>query len=161
MEITSITVANEIMRFAKKERLCQFTPMHLNKLTYILYGFCLIKLKRKMFWDRIEAWKYGPMIVDLYHATKHFGRDTIPLDFIRDEPSGLEDDEQSLLEDVVRKLAHHGPIRLANAISKDDSAWAKILEDGEWLIPNKTRPLIRDDLILDEFKGFMVNQEAK
>lgn len=50
------------------------TPIKLIKLVYIAYGWVLALLNRRLFGERIEAWKHGPVIPSLYHEFKHFGK---------------------------------------------------------------------------------------
>lgn len=49
------------------------TPMKLLKLVYIAHGWNLAVFDAPLIDDRIEAWEYGPVIPDLYHAIKKFG----------------------------------------------------------------------------------------
>ena len=53
------------------------TPMHVNKLAYISHGFTLALEDQPLFSDRVEAWKYGPVIPTIYHELKWFGRNPI------------------------------------------------------------------------------------
>ncbi|RNJ77780.1 MAG: DUF4065 domain-containing protein [Nitrosopumilus sp. D6] len=50
-----------------------FTPMHVLKLTYISHGYVLAIRNEPLFNDRIEAWKYGPVIPSLYNTLKEYG----------------------------------------------------------------------------------------
>ena len=49
------------------------TPLQIIKLAYISHGFTLALLKRPLISNRIEAWKYGPVIPAIYHLLKHNG----------------------------------------------------------------------------------------
>ncbi|MXY61714.1 MAG: DUF4065 domain-containing protein [Cenarchaeum sp. SB0665_bin_23] len=51
----------------------KFTPFHLIKLVFISHGRTLAALKKPLIWDRIEAWRYGPVIPVLYHELKLWG----------------------------------------------------------------------------------------
>ena len=69
---TASHVANYFLRRAKAERR-RITHLQLQKLVYIAYGWCWEILGHQLFRDRIEAWKYGPVIPNLYHEFKHCG----------------------------------------------------------------------------------------
>lgn len=51
----------------------KFTPFHLIKMVFISHGRTLAALKKPLIRDRIEAWKYGPVIPILYHELKLWG----------------------------------------------------------------------------------------
>lgn len=51
----------------------QLTPMQVNKLSYLSYGFVLAIKNEKLFNDKVEAWRYGPVIPSIYHNLKHYG----------------------------------------------------------------------------------------
>ena len=53
------------------------TPMQVLKLTYISEGYSLAIDKERLFGDRIEAWKYGPVIPVLYHQLKKYGNNHV------------------------------------------------------------------------------------
>lgn len=73
-----LTVADAILKIAKSKGV-SLTPMQLMKLVYIAHGWSLGLRGIDLFRNRIEAWQYGPVMPDLYHATKQFGRNPIPL----------------------------------------------------------------------------------
>ena len=54
-----------------------FTPLQINRLTYICHGWTLASLDRPLIdnsSEQIQAWKYGPVVVGVYHLLKPFGR---------------------------------------------------------------------------------------
>ncbi|MDA8002988.1 MAG: DUF4065 domain-containing protein [Alphaproteobacteria bacterium] len=51
----------------------KFTPLQIGKLVYISHGYTLALENRRLVRDRIEAWKYGPVVPAIYHALKHNG----------------------------------------------------------------------------------------
>lgn len=51
----------------------RFTQFHLIKMVFISHGRTLAALGRPLIRDRIEAWRYGPVIPVLYHELKMWG----------------------------------------------------------------------------------------
>ncbi len=49
------------------------TPMQVNKLAYISHGFTLAFEDAPLFSDKVEAWRWGPVIPSIYHELKHYG----------------------------------------------------------------------------------------
>lgn len=125
---TAIKVADEILKIAKAEGRT-LTPLQLMKLVYISYGWHLAIRGRELFGNRIEAWKYGPVIPDLYRATKQFGRNPIPLDLI-DDASSIDPDTQSFLLDVYSKYGRLDGIALSSLTHQSGTPWDQVYEDG-------------------------------
>lgn len=69
-------VANTVLFRAKKEGMAM-SPMKLQKLVYFLYAEYLYSAKDHLFAERFEAWKYGPVLDDIYQAFKDYGASRI------------------------------------------------------------------------------------
>lgn len=54
-------------------------PMKLQKLIYFAHGWHLAIHGEPLIDERIEAWRYGPVVPSIYHAVKHHG--ARPIDF--------------------------------------------------------------------------------
>ena len=141
-----VDVADEILRLAK-QRGRPLTPLQLVKLAYIAQGWSLAVRNRSLFNERIEAWKYGPVIPDLYHATKKYGRDPIPFDLIEDNRRSVDDETSRFLDDVVEKYSHLSGWALSSLTHRTGSPWQKVFEDGVFGIE---RP---EGLIRDHYRG--------
>lgn len=92
-------VANEFLLRGQRESR-PITPLQLQKLTYITYGWYLGVTGEKLFDESVEAWDHGPVIPSLFHEFKKFGREPITrlahtakdLGFDASEPFIREDD---------------------------------------------------------------------
>ena len=69
-------VANTILFRAKNEEMA-VSPMKLQKLVYFLYAEYLYNENDHLFAERFEAWKYGPVLDDIYQAFKEYGASRI------------------------------------------------------------------------------------
>lgn len=56
------------------------TNLKLQKLLYYIQVGHLKQFKRLAFNNTIEAWKYGPVIPDVYYSYNGYGRDIITID---------------------------------------------------------------------------------
>ncbi len=145
----AITVADEILRLAKKAGKF-LTPLQLMKLVYISHGWSLAIRNVDLFPDRIEAWKYGPVIPDLYQATKHFGRNAIPFSAIDDEkPHSVDDATLNFLGEVFKQYGHLTGIQLSNLTHKSGTPWSQVYEEGIYGIE------IPDDLIRNHYLSLL------
>ena len=79
MKSEAIAIANYFVDKANKEHY-NLTLLRLVKYVYIAYGFALALLNRSIIdhrFDKVEAWKYGPVIPSVYHSFKHNGDNPI------------------------------------------------------------------------------------
>jgi len=75
-----------LLHRAQHKKAVGFTPLQINKLAYISHGWSLSGLDRPLFNNsnqQIQAWKYGPVVVGIYHMLKKFGRSHITLDNLK------------------------------------------------------------------------------
>lgn len=125
-----LTVADAILKIAKAKGQ-SLTPMQLMKLVYIAHGWSLGLRNVDLFRNRIEAWQYGPVMPDLYHATKRFGRDPIPLNLVGEThqlPVSREDAD--FLTDVYNKYGHLDGIQLSYLTHQSGTPWDQVYRPG-------------------------------
>lgn len=72
------------------------TPMKLLKLVYIAHGWHRGYLDKNLINDAVQAWRYGPVIPDLYRKIKHYGKRQIDAPL---EGYGLPGDERNPIPD--------------------------------------------------------------
>lgn len=127
---TALQIAEETLRIAKKHGK-SLTPLQLMKLVYIAHGWSFPVLGADLFRDRIEAWKYGPVIPDLYHATKHYGRAPIPLELVGDADTTVTDAKtREYLENVFDLYGGLSGTALSNLTHKSGTPWDQVYRDG-------------------------------
>ena len=74
MKDNALSVANYLIDLAKKENK-NLTQLGLMKRVYIAHGFSLAINKESLLdnrFDKVEAWKYGPVIPSVYHSFKQY-----------------------------------------------------------------------------------------
>lgn len=145
---SALTIADEILKIAKKAG-HSLTPLQLMKLVYIAHGWSLAIREKDLFSDRIEAWKYGPVIPDLYRATKHFGRAPIPFDQIDEDTKSVDDDTYTFLEDVFKKYGHMSGYMLSSLTHKSGTPWDQKYQDGVYNVE------ISDDIIKEHYTALL------
>ena len=69
-------IGNEFIRLAAAHGR-RITPMQAIKLTYIAHGWHLAMTGRPLLRDQVQAWKFGPVLPELYHALKAYGNGPI------------------------------------------------------------------------------------
>lgn len=121
----AIQVANWFVnRFNRDGR--NLSVMELIKLTYISHGWHLEMYGEPLFHNRIEAWRHGPVIPDVYHAFKSQGLDVkieIP------GPLPLTDDRViGLLEQVYRIYGGYEAWQLSDLTHVPGGPWHVTME---------------------------------
>ena len=99
MRTNAISIANYFIDKANENREGRhpFTLLRLVKYVYIAYGFGMAILDKKIIderFDKVEAWKYGPVIPSVYHSFKHNGKDPITtksIVLVQEEEDGTPD----------------------------------------------------------------------
>ena len=113
MPVRARAVANEFIHLAKADGR-SLTPLQLIKLTYIAHGWMLTLYGRPLIVDAVEAWKYGPVIPDLYQATRLYGAAYVTKD-LRTwgswAASRLDETERDIIHQVYRAYGHQNGIQ--------------------------------------------------
>lgn len=128
MSYDVLFVADTILKVAKTEGKA-LTPIELMKLTYLVHGWSLGTRGRALVRNRIEAWKHGPILPELYTATRGYGRGPIPLDAIDDpEDIPLDDGDYEFVKGVYEKHRGLSGVELASLANQPGSPWDAALK---------------------------------
>ena len=96
--------------------------MHLNKLVYFAHGWMLGLYSEPLIHEKVETWKYGPVIKSVYEEYQGFGREpvtdtTLPKeDLFRQEVS-------TLIRQVNEVYGHMDAFALSGVTHEYGSPW--------------------------------------
>lgn len=137
-----VAIANYLVEKAALERKA-LDIYQLVKLVYEAHGWCLGITGRPLLSTRIEAWKYGPVVPEVYEAFRVQGS-TIRAR-AKDENGRLYmadmDSEQTWIVDkVYRIFKDMDPLRLAYLAREEGTPWHEVRATGAYYcpIPNST-----------------------
>ncbi len=117
--------------------------LKLQKLLYISFGCCAVILDRHIFKDKIEAWKYGPVVPSVYYEFQSFGSKPIQssnahnparayiFDFFEDEEARIAkiDDSDARLKNCLENIFNtHKDFtspQLVNMTHAEGTPWSK------------------------------------
>jgi uncharacterized phage-associated protein len=127
-------IANHFIYKSKIENNTDLTVLKLIKLVYIGYGWCLATLDRKIFNEKIEAWKHGPVVPSIYYEFKRF-RDATGMTNINEYAIDFDLNEKkeeinSIYSSVDEK--DEDIIKILNAV------WKKYKNYSGWELRNLT-----------------------
>ncbi len=145
------------------------TPLHILKLTYMSHGYTWGITDKALISDRVEAWKYGPVIPTVYEALSMYGSN--PVDALhycgtsissedkvkaRVEELGkrFSDAEKEVIDCVVDVYKKWTGGQLIALMHKEGTPWRKYYVKGE------TDIVIPDNETKEYYKG-LVNERRR
>lgn len=145
MKTNALSVANYFIDLAQKDN----KPIHLLglvKRVYIAHGFALALLGRGLLdsrFDKVEAWRYGPVIPSVYHSfkqyrTKEIKEKTVVMewDAVKKEPLFetpilTKNDEKAIVMMVWQRYSAFKDGELVDLTHKKGSPWDICFEEGK------------------------------
>lgn len=122
------------------------TQMKLQKMVYFAQGVHLALYDESLITESFQAWKYGPVIPDIYHAYKMYGSN--PINEVTWVLNGAcSDEDLALMSENAKKTINYtwdslkgiNAVQLSNWTHKEGSPWKKYYTDGinDVRIPNE------------------------
>ncbi|MBD8891800.1 Panacea domain-containing protein [Roseibium litorale] len=99
------------------------TIMKLLKLVYVSHGWYLEMVGAPLIRNRIEAWKYGPVIPDVYSVFSGSGASPIGNVLPGYDSTGLDDFTQKFLEQIYNLYGNKSAIELSNMTHETGGPW--------------------------------------
>jgi uncharacterized phage-associated protein len=118
--------------------------LKLQKLLYYAQGLNLSLGNGPLFHNDIEAWQYGPVVPEIYHQYKIYGRGGIMPDEQFD-PNTIDEDTRDFLDEIYNIFGQFSAIRLME-ISHDDECWEET-EIGDIISHNSMEKSLKKYLI--------------
>ena len=123
------------------------SPMKLIKLVYVAHGWCLALTDRPLIREVVEAWQYGPVIPEIYHAFKEYVDNPIVTKayISKDEEveaSDILDPEDGytvgeLLDSVWEALKDFTALELSNITHQPNTPWYNVSKGWKfWFMKN-------------------------
>lgn len=143
MKDNALSVANYFIDLAQNDNV-EIRPLRLMKLVYIAHGHMLAMLGRSVLdsrFDKVEAWKYGPVVPSVYHSFKHFRNNPITdktvllvcddnntIDF--KEPQLEDEDAKKICEYVWQRYKTYTDCDLVTLLHRKGSPWETVYVKG-------------------------------
>ncbi|WP_368164006.1 Panacea domain-containing protein [Aeromonas sp. R6-2] len=124
---SAIDTAYRMLQLAKEKGI-ELSNLQLQKLVYIAHGYLLGWKGHSLIKEPIQAWRYGPVIQDVYHHFKENGRNKVPtegIDALEFDPI-FTPDEITCLNGVLDLYASRTPESLITITHQKDTPWDEI-----------------------------------
>lgn len=143
MKDSALSVANYFVRKSLDEGK-ELKPLKLMKLVYIAHGFMLALMDRSVLnkeFDKVEAWKLGPVIPSVYYSFKIYKNSAITqetfvvrvsgskLDF--ETPKLNDEDAKKVCDIVWKRYDKHTDSDLVSILHRPGTPWAFCYRAGE------------------------------
>ena len=143
-------IANALIRQGIKERQPR-DPLQVIKLTYLCHGWMLGLYRRPMSAQPVLAWRYGPVIPDVYHEVKRYGRSPVR-SLINCWDEGFDELEDDLIRQVFDAYGKFSGIDLSMMTHAEGTPWHTV-----WHREGKNAA-IPDPLIEEHFAAMIDEQ---
>ena len=119
-------------------------PLQVIKLSYLSHGWMLGLYSRPLSGQPVEAWRYGPVIPDIYHTVKIFGSERITRLPVSDRGS-FDELEDDLIEQVFGVYGDFSGIELSQMTHAPGTPWYRTWHQ------HGRNAVISDELIENHF----------
>lgn len=126
-QVTAAKVAIVIKELANN---CD--PLKLQKLLYLCQAEYLLQAGDELYPDKIEAWKYGPVVRSVYYSYQKYERSPIPKTGLNESvlvrlfassPQGME--KFNSIKNTIGKYGALSGSELVNLTHRENSPWAQ------------------------------------
>ena len=146
--LSSLTVADYLLAKTEQESF-SLTPMQIIKLVYLCHGWMLGLHGRPLIADDVEAWRYGPVIRELYGAVRKFRSNPV-VGPLSQNPGTFDEEEKDIMNQVFNIYGKYTGMDLSRLTHASGSPWRITFDAGEKTISN--------DLIEDHFRQLSKRQ---
>ena len=104
---------------------CPISNLHLQKILYYLQREYL-RNGEALFNDEIQAWKFGPVVSDVYY--NYCGYGSLPIE--ENNVVTINQDDVRLINPIIDEYKYKDPWELVKETHKPGGAWAIVYNNG-------------------------------
>ena len=147
----SATVANRLLQLAWQSGR-SLTPMQLLKLVFLCHGWMLGLYGRALIQEPVQAWKYGPVIPDLYRAIKRYRNGPVTAQ-LAGQAACFDELEADLVRQVFDLYGAYDGRVLSSMTHETGSPWDQTWVRGE-------RGLVISEDVIRDYYGELARRAA-
>lgn len=108
--------------------------LQLQKILYYLQGYYCAEFKQPLFDDRIEPWKLGPVVPNVYYVYNKYVADNIYQAYPEiGEILGFSEDEKKVIDEIIDSKSKLSAWELVDATHKEEP-WKQAKANGDFYI---------------------------
>lgn len=144
MNTNALSVANYFIFLARRDNK-PIKLLGLVKRVYIAHGFALALLKHGLLdprFDKVEAWKYGPVIPSVYHSFKQYKAEpitepTVVMECDEDfnptfkTPTLTNEKDKMIVEMVWKRYLNYTGSQLVTLTHRKGTPWGACYKEGK------------------------------
>ena len=127
--------ANDLAKYIVNKCVVENRPisnLQLQKILYFIQYNYLRNFVRPAFYNKIEAWKYGPVVPDVYEKYTFMGGNVIINKYDINPLSIFEIEEENILvDDITETCRAVDPWALVRKVHKKGGPWQLVYEEGK------------------------------
>ncbi len=131
-----------------------YTPLQIIKLVYLSHGWMLGLYGKPLVAQEVEAWRYGPVIPDVYHNLKKYGSSSVEETILQGQKVNFNDFESNLVDQVNQIYGSYSGIKLSQLTHTPNSPWDQIITK------NRINAIIPNDLI-EKYYRELANESSE
>ena len=118
------SVANKLIEVGVNE-LEPFTPLQIIKLVYICHGWMLGLYEQKLIKQSVYAWRYGPVVPDIYHALKQNRMNGVT-ERLSVKSANFNEYESDIIKQVIDVYGNLTGIQLSQITHAEGTPWYQV-----------------------------------
>lgn len=134
----AMEVANFFIKVGSQGEGNEMTNARINKLLYFAQGWSLATRGKPLFDEDIEAWKFGPVVRDVYRTFNYSGRNPIVETADDFDLNNIPEDDFRLMLDVFTNYMNDSTSALIYKTHEKGTPWDMVYNENEKVvIPNE------------------------
>lgn len=128
----ALDIASYFIELANSTPEHDLTNLKLQKLLYYTQGHYLAQTSNALFEDKVEAWKYGPVIPEVYHTFKACGSFPVTVFDVNYTAVEISEDVKNFIKDIWEKLGQkYSGSYLVTTTHAPNTPWAECFKEDE------------------------------
>jgi prophage ps3 protein 01 len=129
---SALEVARFVIEYCRKNDLLM-SNLKLQKVLYFIQAEFLVRNGEPCFFERIEAWPFGPVVSNVYHEYKTFGSSNIYSNL--SNFYDIAEEDRNIIKDIVKACNRFSATQLVE-LTHNQAPWKNAYNNGNRIITN-------------------------